>query len=105
LAQIYPVWDDETNEERVAVSASIADPYLAIIRDDSSLLLLQVDESGDLDEVTVPEDAAARKWLSASIYFDKNDFFALSKPNTVNSPEGSTVLFLLSHVHQLFVSL
>jgi cleavage and polyadenylation specificity factor subunit 1 len=105
LAQIYPVWDDETNEERVAVGASIADPYLAIIRDDSSLLLLQVDESGDLDEVTVPDDAAARRWLSASIYFDKNDFFALSKPNTANSPEGSTVLFLLSHDHQLFVSL
>ncbi|KAJ0421006.1 CPSF A subunit region-domain-containing protein [Aspergillus carlsbadensis] len=103
LAQIYPVWDDESNEERVAVSASIADPYLAILRDDSSLLLLQVDESGDLDEVTVPEDAAARKWLSASIYFDKSGLFAFTKPNTANSPESSTVLFLLSQDHQLFM--
>ncbi|KAL2814743.1 CPSF A subunit region-domain-containing protein [Aspergillus granulosus] len=103
LAQIYPVWDDETSEERVAVSASIADPYLAIIRDDSSLLLLQLDESGDLDEAIVSEDTATRKWLSASLYLDKNGFFALSGPNTANSPQSSMVLFLLSEDHQLFI--
>ncbi|KAJ6145223.1 hypothetical protein N7470_009118 [Penicillium chermesinum] len=50
LAQIYPVWDEDTEEERTVRSVSFADPYIAIIRDDSSLLLLQTDESGDLDE-------------------------------------------------------
>ncbi|KAL2828869.1 CPSF A subunit region-domain-containing protein [Aspergillus pseudoustus] len=104
LAQIYPVWDDEASDERVAVSASIADPYLAIIRDDSSLLLLQLDESGDLDEVEVTEqDVAARKWLSASLYPDKNGFFTLTGRKTGNSALSSTLLFLLSVDHQLFI--
>lgn len=90
----------------MAVSASIADPYLAIIRDDSSLLLLQLDESGDLDEVEVTEqDVAARKWLSASLYSDKNGFFTLTGRKTGNSALSSTLLFLLSVDHQLFVSL
>ncbi|KAL3455560.1 CPSF A subunit region-domain-containing protein [Aspergillus heterothallicus] len=103
LAQIYPLWDDETSEEHVAVSASIADPYLAIIRDDSSLLLLQVDESGDLDEATVPADTATRKWLSASLYYDATGFFALTGPSMTNSVQGNTILFLLSESHQLFI--
>ncbi|RDW81797.1 cleavage/polyadenylation factor CFT1 [Aspergillus mulundensis] len=90
LAQIYPVWDEDDSDERVAVSASIADPYLVIIRDDSTLLLLQADDSGDLDEVTVPQDIASQKWLSGCLYSDKTGFFL------------SSVLFLLNQDHQLF---
>ncbi|KAL4902493.1 hypothetical protein BDW74DRAFT_157890 [Aspergillus multicolor] len=89
LAQIYPVWDEDDSDERVAVSASIADPYLAIIRDDSTLLLLQADASGDLDELQ--PRLANQKWLSACIYSDKSGFFL------------SPVLFLLNQDHQLSI--
>ncbi|KAF9894195.1 mRNA cleavage and polyadenylation factor subunit [Aspergillus nanangensis] len=61
LAQIYPVWDEDTSDERVAVSVSFADPYLAILRDDSTLLLLQADESGDIDEVDLTEGMKTEK--------------------------------------------
>lgn len=82
------------------MSASFADPYLAIIRDDSSLLLLQVDDSGDIDEVDVSEDTASRKWLSCCLYRDKARVFSRSGP-----PEGDLCLFLLSSDCKLFVSL
>ncbi|KAJ5180391.1 Cleavage/polyadenylation specificity factor A subunit C-terminal [Penicillium capsulatum] len=78
LAQIYPIWDEETDEERVAVSAQFADPYVAILRDDSSLLLLQADDSGDLDEVSLPAEVANTKWHSSCIYHDKDQFFGQS---------------------------
>ncbi|KAI9367816.1 CPSF A subunit region-domain-containing protein [Aspergillus egyptiacus] len=102
LTQIYPVWDDDSSEERVAVSASLADPYLAIIRDDSTLLLLQADDSGDLDEVII-EGVATRKWLSASLYCNKTNCFGLPKPNAADVPGISVLLFLLNHDHQLHI--
>jgi cleavage and polyadenylation specificity factor subunit 1 len=71
------------------------DPYLAIIRDDSTLLLLQADDSGDLDEVTLSEDVVSQKWLSACFYSDNAGFFT--------APFAS-ILFLLNQDHQLYVS-
>ncbi|KAL3470459.1 CPSF A subunit region-domain-containing protein [Aspergillus californicus] len=103
LTQIYPIWDDESIDERVAVNASITDPYLAIIRDNSTLLLLQADDSGDLDEVTVAEDVTNRRWLSASLYCDKANFFALHKPRAANLPTKSVLMFLLSQDYQLYI--
>ncbi|KAL2869932.1 cleavage/polyadenylation factor CFT1 [Aspergillus lucknowensis] len=103
LAQIYPIWDDDSTDERVAVSASLVDPYLAIIRDDSSLLVLQADESGDLDEVAVSEDIASRRWLSACLYFDKTRMFTVSEPKKAKQTQNSTLLFLLSQDYQLYI--
>lgn len=95
LAQIYPVWDEDTSDERMAVSASFADPYLVILRDDSSLLLLQADDSGDLDEVTTEEPVASTKWLSCCVYKDTYKAF---------SSQDDFLLFLLSSEGKLFVS-
>ncbi|KAL4977842.1 CPSF A subunit region-domain-containing protein [Aspergillus desertorum] len=94
LAQIYPVWDEDDGDERVAVSATLSDPYLAFIRDDSTLLLLQADDSGDLDEVTLTEDLASQQWLSACLYSDKTGFFTASP---------TSILFLLNQDHQLYI--
>ncbi|KAL4927927.1 cleavage/polyadenylation factor CFT1 [Aspergillus undulatus] len=95
LAQIYPIWDEDNSDERVAISAAISDPYVAIIRDDSTLLLLQADDSGDLDEITVVADAPNHKWLSACLYTDNSAFFSL--------PSESIFLFLLNQEHQLCI--
>lgn len=101
--QIYPVWDEDTSDERMAVSASFADPYLAIICDDSSLLLLQADESGDIDEVVANGDVAAQKWLSCCLYQDRSGVFS-ANPTSENFTKGDTCLFLLSSDCKLFVS-
>src|SRR5436190_1070940 len=48
LAQIYPVWDEDASDERTVLLASISDPYILIIRDDSSLLVLQADNKVEI---------------------------------------------------------
>ncbi|KAI5289529.1 mRNA cleavage and polyadenylation factor subunit [Ascosphaera aggregata] len=75
LSQIYPVFDEDTSEERHAISVTFSDPYIAIIRDDQSLLLLQADKSGDLDEIPLESQVSNQKWLSASLYRDTCEFF------------------------------
>lgn len=39
-----------------------------LLREDSSLQILQVDKSGDLDELERGEAALASKWLSGNVY-------------------------------------
>lgn len=105
LTQIYPIWDDDTNDERMAVSASLADSCLAILRDDSTLLFLQADDSGDLDEVVLGEDVASGKWISCCLYSDKTGLFS-SIDRTLSEPvKNDMFLFLLSHDSKLFVSI
>ncbi|KAJ5752373.1 hypothetical protein N7520_009290 [Penicillium odoratum] len=102
LAQIYPIWDEDTDEERIAVSASFADPYLSILRDDSSLLLLQADASGDLDEVPVSDEMSMLKWQSGCLYHDKNQAFG-SLQSKSSGAEGNVLLFLLSAEYKLSI--
>ncbi|KAJ5753862.1 uncharacterized protein N7511_008015 [Penicillium nucicola] len=95
LSQIYPVWDEDTSEERVAVSASFADPYLVILRDDSSVMLLQADSSGDLDEVSLPEEVSTLKWRSGCLYHDQSQSFSPADSTPDRTTKDETLLFLL----------
>lgn len=88
----------------MAVRASFADPYLAILRDDSSLLLLQADDSGDLDEVDIHESIISTKWLSCCLYKDTSKAFSPGGPTSESPPQGGILLFLLSLDCRLFVS-
>lgn len=86
------------------MSASFVDPYLAILRDDSSLLLLQIDDSGDLDEITLPGEIPTSKWRSVCLYHDKYETFS-AFPATPDRPvEDNTFMFLLSSECKLSVS-
>ncbi|KAH2266319.1 mRNA cleavage and polyadenylation factor subunit, partial [Aspergillus fumigatus] len=96
LAQIYLVWDEDTSDERMAVSASLADPYIAILQDDSTLMILQADDSGDLDEVELNEAARAGKWRSCCLYWDKAEFFLSTGPALKQGTRCELFLFLLS---------
>jgi cleavage and polyadenylation specificity factor subunit 1 len=68
LSQIFPIIDEETDAELTVVHSSFCDPYLLLLREDSSLQILQVDKSGDLDELERGDAALSSKWLSGSIY-------------------------------------
>lgn len=105
LAQIYPVWDEDTSDERMAVSASFSDPYLAILRDDSTVLLLQADDSGDLDELSINETIASTKWVSCCLYRDINKAFSFTESTSESSTQSDVLLFLLSSDGKLFVSI
>ncbi|KAI5308342.1 mRNA cleavage and polyadenylation factor subunit, partial [Ascosphaera atra] len=100
LSQIYPVWDEDTSEEKHVVAVTFADPYVALIRDDGSVLLLQADESGDLDEVPVEGVIESNKWLWASLYADHEHFLS----PTSQDHKNQILLFLLDTEGKLYVS-
>ncbi|KAI4851207.1 protein CFT1, partial [Aureobasidium sp. EXF-8845] len=68
LSQIFPIIDEETDAELTVIHSSFCDPYLLLLREDSSLQILQVDKSGDLDELERGEAALVSKWLSGNVY-------------------------------------
>lgn len=86
------------------VSASFADPYVLLIRDDLSAVLLTEDESGDLDEVARGEAFRKGKWLSGSLFEDSNDVLRLEYPEDSDDEAGNVLLFLLSAEGGLQVS-
>lgn len=103
MSQIYPVWDEDTSDERVAVSASFIDPYLVIIRDDLSVLLLQADESGDLDEIPLSNEISSSQWRSGCLYHDNSQSFSVAGSSSKDTSEGEVLLFLLNLEYKLSV--
>ena len=96
LAQIYPLTDEESDTEPKVISASFADPYTLLVRDDSSAVVLTGDENGDLDEVSQSEAFRAGKWLSGSLYEDSNDILRLEYPEESEDEAGNVLMFLLN---------
>lgn len=96
LDQIYPLTDDESDTGPQVISASFADPYVLLIRDDSSAVVLTADENGDLDEVSQSEAFKAGKWLSGSLYEDSNDVLRLEFPEESEDEAGNVLMFLLN---------
>ena len=96
--------DDENDAEPAkVVSASFADPYVLLIRDDLSAVLLTEDESGDIDEVARGEAFRRGKWLSGSLFEDSNDILRLEYPEESDDEAGNVLLFLLTAVGGLQV--
>ncbi|PGH33637.1 cleavage and polyadenylation specificity factor subunit 1 [[Emmonsia] crescens] len=103
LAQIFPVWDEDMSEEKSVVHASFADPYVLIIRDDQSVLLLQADESGDLDEIETDGIINSTTWISGSLYQDKHRSFMSYEGGPNRKPSDNVLLFLLNSESKLHI--
>ncbi len=89
--------DDATGVEPKVISANFSDPYVLLIRDDSSLMVLRVEENGDLDEVERGEGVLEDNWISGSLYEDSNDLLRLDTGGEDSEDEvGNVLLFLLS---------
>ena len=78
------------------VSASFADPFVLLIRDDFSATILTEDINGDLDEIARGEAFKRGKWVSGSLYEDSNDVLRLEFPEDSDEEAGNVLLFLLS---------
>lgn len=102
---MFPLVDESTEAEVKVTRASFADPYILLIRDDSSVMILAADESGDLDEVEQGEALLEHRWLSGSLYDDANDAFGLESDDEEDTELGNVLLFLLSRAGGLHVSL
>lgn len=97
--------DEETGAEPRAVSASIVDPFLQIIRDDSSVCVFQIDGNLELEEVE-REDETLRstKWLTGCLYKDECGIFASTYPEQGTSRGKNIFMFLLNGNGVLYVS-
>ncbi|KAK4129411.1 hypothetical protein N657DRAFT_609720 [Parathielavia appendiculata] len=107
LSQIVPMLDEETGAEPRAISASIADPFLLIIRDDSSTFIAQIDSSNELEEMDRDDQIlTTTKWLTGCLYADTNGVFAEEVAAKRSKPTQSILMFLLSasgalHIYRL----
>ncbi|KAF5020949.1 hypothetical protein F66182_7030 [Fusarium sp. NRRL 66182] len=103
LTQILPMLDEETGAEPRVTSASIADPYLLLIRDDSSLLIAQIDGNNELEEVEKVDTVLQNtKWHAGCLYTDTKGVFQPSIGDKGTETE-KIMMFLLSSTGALHV--
>lgn len=96
--------DEETGFDPRVISASIADPYLLLIRDDSSTYVAQIDKNNELEEIEREDKAlATTKWLSGCLYHDDGGLFS-EQAEKDRKPSEAIIMFLLSAAGALYVS-
>ncbi|KAI4267389.1 MAG: hypothetical protein L6R38_008283, partial [Xanthoria sp. 2 TBL-2021] len=96
LAQIFPMTDEATGAEPRILSASFSDPFVLLVRDDESILVLRADESGDLDEVEQGDNLKQKGFRAGSLHEDANDVFRLESDAEIEDDAGNVLMFLLT---------
>ncbi|KAF0320132.1 CPSF A subunit region [Colletotrichum asianum] len=104
LSQILPMLDEETGAEPRVVSASIADPYLLLVRDDASIMVAQIDNNNELEEMEKQDDTIlSTQWLAGCLYTDTTGVFAPIQTDKGTPESQSIFMFLLSAVGALYI--
>ena len=67
-----------------------------IVRDDASIMILRLEETGDLEEVSRTDSLQNTKWISGSLYDDINDIFHLDADDESQDETGNMLMFLLT---------
>lgn len=99
---ILPMEDEETGAEPRVLSASICDPYLLLIRDDSSVFIAEMNSDDELEEIEKTDSIlGSTKWVSGCLYADKTGEFHEGQPGTGTQ---KIFMFLLSAAGSLQVS-
>ncbi|ROW14736.1 hypothetical protein VPNG_03729 [Cytospora leucostoma] len=81
LVMILPMEDEETGAEPRVLSASICDPYLLLIRDDSSAFIAEVNSDDELEEIENADSTlGSTKWVSGCLYADTTGAFGEGQP-------------------------
>lgn len=97
--------DEETGAEPRAVSASIVDPYLLIIRDDGSVFLAQIDNNNEIEEMEKTDSSlTSTKWVAGCLYKDTKGIFQSSYSDSTKQASEAVMMFLLNSTGALHVS-
>lgn len=95
LDMILPMQDEETGAEPRVLSASICDPYLLLIRDDSSAFVAYMNSDDELEEMDKTDSALpSTKWVSGCLYDDTTGLFSGVPPT---AGEKKILMFLLGN--------
>jgi hypothetical protein len=106
LSQILPMLDEETGAEPRIVSASISDPYLLLVRDDSSIFVARIDANNELEEIERDDGGLlSNKWLTGCLYCDTRGVFAQVRNDKGTKMHESIFMFLVNAAGALHVSL
>lgn len=105
LAQILDMSDDETGAEPKIISASLSDPFLLLLRDDSSIYVAQCDSNNEIDEIPREDNTLLEtKWLAGCLYADSTEAFATIQDDKGHKTGENVFMFLLSSTGALHVS-
>jgi cleavage and polyadenylation specificity factor subunit 1 len=105
LAQILPMFDEDTGLEPKIVSASLADPFLLLVRDDASIYVVRCDDDNDLEEIDREDESLlSAKWLSGCLYRDTTSTFTSRVSDKSSKQRPLVHMFLLSAEGTLYVS-
>jgi cleavage and polyadenylation specificity factor subunit 1 len=88
MEQIITMEDEDGNEGLRIINATFADPFMLILRDNSSAKLYQASGDGEVEEVEA-DGLTSTQWLSTSLY--------------KSSASSETYAFLLTHQGGLHV--
>jgi cleavage and polyadenylation specificity factor subunit 1 len=96
MEQIIAMEDEESGAELRILNTSFADPYVLVLRDDSSVKILKASGSDELEDVEA-SGLSSTKWLSASLFrssaFDEIYAFLIT-------PEGGLHIFAMSDLER-----
>jgi cleavage and polyadenylation specificity factor subunit 1 len=96
LSQIFPIVDEDEGQNARAVRASFVEPFLVLLKDDSSMTLLKADRNGELEELELPEPLSNTAFVSAALYLDQQDFFQASRFQKSKLPDHNILLLLFT---------
>jgi len=99
------MYDDDTGAEPKIVSASFADPFVLLLRDDASIYVAQCDDNNELEDIEREDNSLlATKWLTGCLYTDSTGVFATVKSDNGRKAGENALMFLLSAEGALNVS-
>ncbi|KAJ5026847.1 CPSF A subunit region-domain-containing protein [Bipolaris maydis] len=96
MDQILPMEDEESGNEVNVINASFADPYLLVLREDSSVKIFRATGDGELEDVEAT-GLSNSQWLSASLFKSASftEVFAF-----LLTPEGGLRVFAVSDMEK-----
>ncbi|KAI0410169.1 CPSF A subunit region-domain-containing protein [Xylaria palmicola] len=104
LSQIVPMLDEDTGAEPRIEHASIADPYILLVRDDASIFIAKMDNNLELEELERDDSLlTSKRWTTGCLYEDKFGVFCTGQSDKVAKAGENIVMFLLSKTGALYV--
>lgn len=99
------MFDEETQAEPKIVNASLADPFILLIRDDSSIYVAKCDDNNELEELEKEDETIlSRNWLSGCLYVDTSCLFSGEPTDKGHRTGENVMMFLLDGAGALYVS-
>ena len=97
--------EEDSDSGAPVIAASILDPFILLVKNDSTLALLRSEENGDVEEIEATAASSEIRCISACLYEDTNDVLRLPFDDDSDVEATNVLAFLLTPHGGLKVSL